>query len=315
MRRGVIAGLCLAGFAGVAAAETGRAPVRAGTYVSIEGGYQLLEGEPARAYGYSPAAGVHLGDVLVDSDTGWFGGIGIGYAARAGAVLGLFDRVELSLGHARSHESRATQGDGLALASVDATAIAMNAGAASAKIERQAWDIAAALKTSSGMTTWSLEPFLRLSDDETTQGLAGAGGSVFRSGKVAATFVGVMAAVEPEIALAPAISLVGRLGAGVYGYRASGKFRSWSPDTPFFDAAVDDSASGAGLRGSLGAALKLAFSPSSTLTTYIGVDYWSRVPSLSMTDQDVNTIDPSHLKGADLWDGRAGVRLSFGLGQ
>lgn len=305
-----------AGAGSAAMAEMGRAPVAVGTYVSFEGGYMLLDAERVRGYGYSTAAPVtHLGDVQLDARSGWFGGAALGFAARPGAMLGYFDRAEVSFGYGRSEKSRSAVGDSLALANVAANALSLATGTANATLEREVFDAALALKRTDGAITWSIEPFLRFSSDETQQSLLGAAGLATRSGQAESIFYGLMAAAEPEIALSQSISLAGRLGAGIYGYSATGKFSSQSAATPAFNASLSEDASGVGFRGAFGGAVKVKLSKSVLLSTYATGDYWSRTPSMSMTDQNVLNTDPSHLRKDDLWDLRTGVRLTIGLGK
>ena len=74
-----------------------------------------------------------------------------------------------------------------------------------------------------------------------------------------------------------------------------------------------DGASGAGFRGQLGAALKFRLSEIANLETFAEADYFSDVGTAHMANNQPGDTTASHTGSTDLFELRAGARLSIGL--
>jgi len=162
--------------------------------------------------------------------------------------------------------------------------------------------------------SWLLVPFVRNTEEETRSFATGTADSAGRSADVSSWSYGAMLAVEPEMWLTSSVALVGRVGAGIYGYHAKGDFASASSESPDpFAANVSDDASGVGFRGQLGAGVKIRVAPGATLTGYAETDYFSAVGTANLPDNQFSTLTTSNVATDDAWELRAGARFSIGL--
>ena len=301
----------------------GRAPVASGAYASIEGGYLYQDGADVRGYGMSTAP-AQFRDVLVSPTDGWFAGGLISLGNGGVLIQGLpFTRVEVYGLFGRLEDSASADSPpfaNISLKNDDATVNISGAGRGHTRVERQMVEGGLRLEgdqtTGGGSTlTWVLSPFVRGFRENTDTDIFGCC-IVSRSADVNTNAYGVLLAIEPEFQIASGIMLAARAGAGVYGYNASGDFRSSStlagPD-PFLGT-VHDSTNGAGFRGELGAELKIEVTPGANLETFAEADYFSQVGSADLANSQPTSAGPSRIEMDDQWELRAGARLTFGLG-
>jgi len=303
--------------------DMGKAPVVQGTYVSAEGGYLLLSDNDIAGFGIS-ASGLNFKNIFVSPGDGAFVGGMIGYASTEPLIPGLwFKRIEgyALFGNADdSASSQASRSGSISLTSVDASALisaAHDRGRASAsrdfaegglrferdKIYDPTWSI-----------TWVVSPFVRDSDEDAF----GACNCAKRTGDVDTWMYGVVFDAEPEKWISPSVALVGRLGAGLYGFNADGSFNSRGlvfgsgPDP--LSAHVSDSDSGVGFRGQLGAGLKFRVWRTGMLETFAEADYFSDIGTVYLPGNTVSASAPARVNNDDLWELRTGARLTFALG-
>ena len=100
--------------------------------------------------------------------------------------------------------------------------------------------------------TWVINPFIRAMDE----GAFGARDCARRTGDVSDWMYGVVFAAEPEKWVTQDVALVGRLGAGFYGFNSDGTFDShgtaFGPGPDPLKAHINDFDDGIGFRGQLG---------------------------------------------------------------
>ena len=263
-------------------------------------------------------------DTSVNAHDGWFAGGSLGFAAPSAIFAGLpVSRVEAYITYDDADSSRT---DTLAnparttLKSVDGSALGVVGFTATSSVERRNYDggVRFAFDQMTGpasSVSWVLTPFVRNSDETASSVASGTVDTAWRNADVETWSYGVTAAAEPEVWLTPSFALVGRLGAGIYGYRASGDFQSASsaPAPDPFSASVSESETGVGFRGQLGAGLKFRLAPSVILTSFAEADYFSAVGSARLPDNQFGSAATSRVETADEWDLRGGVRVSVGL--
>ncbi|MGL4396125.1 MAG: hypothetical protein ACRCS9_06275 [Hyphomicrobium sp.] len=310
-------------------ADMGLAPVGPnGTYVSIEGGYLHQNGPDVIGHGITTTAGAFQ-NVLVSPESGYFIGGMIGFANAQPYLPPLpFHRFEIygHYGEADDEITHRTPGVGSTLLkSVDGTASAAAGTFGQTEIERQTWEAGMRFEydqrsNATSTNTWVIAPFLRHSDEDTrsvVQGLLCPGVCPpERTAGVDTWMYGVMFAVEPEWKLSDGIALVTRAGVGVYGYDADGTFRSFSDKTAGdpFAASLSDDDSGIGFRGQLGVALKFLLGLNTHIETFAEADYFSDVGTAGLADNNPAAASSSSVETDDLWELRAGARLTIGLG-
>lgn len=311
--------------AGTALADMGTAPVGPeGFYGSIEGGYLFQSGDGTIGHGLSTTAGV-VQDVIVDPGSGWFAGGMVGFANRDAYISGLpFHRVEFYGFHGETNDSAqhaAPPAVDITIKNVDGTVFVGGPAAGlvigSTSSERQTSEVGLRFEGDDQLNattsiTWALSPFIRWSD-ERTDTVVRQCCDLTRFADVDSILYGVMLAAEPEIAVSPGIALVGRLGVGVYGYTADGTFRSSDNLNGFFAAHLTDGDSGAGFRGSLGAGLKFALTPNTRLETFAEADYFSHIATAVLSNNNSVDATASRTGTTDLWELRAGARLTIGF--
>ena len=155
---------------------------------------------------------------------------------------------------------------------------------------------------------------MRFDEEDVHTTAIGTADKAWRRSDVETWFYGVAVTLEPEIWVSSSVALVGRLGAGVYGYDADGEFSSSSTLAPDpFAARITDDDSGAGFRGLLGAGIKVKLSSTMTLTGYADADYYSHVGSADLPDNQFTSATTSRVATDDAWELRAGTRLSVGF--
>lgn len=308
------------------AAELGRAPVASGPYATVEGGYAHRDGEATIGHGVVPTGGVPdpAIDTTISAASGWMVGVSIGYASTTPVMSGLpFTRIEGYLTHAAASDSSSDTPDapGLtSLKSVDGSGLGVVGTTASSSQDVRVYDGGVRLSfdqsTGSGSSlTWVLAPFVRNSEEETQSVATGATDTAWRTADVSTWSYGAVAAIEPEVWLSPAVALVGRLGAGVYGYSADGDFASGSTASPDpIAAALSESDSGIGFRGQLGFGVKLRVAPTALITGFVEADYFSAVGAARLPDNQFTSATTSEIGIDDAWELRTGARLSIGLG-
>ncbi len=125
---------------------------------------------------------------------------------------------------------------------------------------------------------------------------------------------GILIAAEPEVWLTNDVAFVGRVGVGIYGYDADGDFNSSDNLNGFFASQLSDGVSGVGFRGQLGAGLKFRLSNTANLETFAEADYFSDVGTALMANNQPGDATPSRTGTTDLWELRAGARVTIGLG-
>ena len=320
-----LAALFVADVAPALAAEMGRAPISSGTFATIEGGYTYRSGEDAIGHALVPT-GIPQDpaiDTFISAEQGWHAGASLGIVAHEPLIAGLpFTRAEAYFTFATVDDSNSSTIEApgaISLKSVDGSALAVEGtnGKTSQEVRtydggvRFAFDQAASARSS---LSWVLTPFVRNTEEETRSFATGTADFAGTSADVSSWSYGAMLAVEPEIWLTSAVALVGRVGAGIYGYHAEGDFTSASSESPDpFAANVSDDASGVGFRGQLGAGVKVRVAPGATLTGYAETDYFSAVGTANLPDNQFSTLTTSSIDMDDAWELRAGARFSIGL--
>ena len=304
-------------FASPAFAEMGQAPVSKGIYVSVEGGYLRQDAESVLGHGIS-ADGVDVADTSVEAENGYFAGISIGAALAPRSLLGTFDRIEasFSFGKITEDESDTRLAPGFtSLTSVDGLTTFTFRDFGDSEYERKTYDGALALKRDIGTgVTLSLEPFVRVTDEDikSTVSTSNPVDTAWRQSDISSRYYGALLALEPEVAITPSTSLVARVGAGVYGYDFDADFESGGD--PFFAAKGSDDKNGVGFRGTLGVGVKVKAWEGASVTAFGSADYWSDTQVAVLPTNDPNILgDAARIDTDDLWDLRAGVRLTVGL--
>jgi len=277
-----------------------------------------------------------IGEALVDPENGWFAGGMIGYARPNTNVMGLpVSRIEGYILFGRTEDSigaSVAPGGDLTIKSVNGNINVVGGARASTSVERRTIEgglrferdefsyEGGSLKDepvrSNRNLTRVISPFFRYMEEDTDTEVRGCC-SAFRSSSVENKMYGVMAALEPEYWFNPGIAIVGRAGVGIYGYNADGDFRSYS-QSPFvpdpFQASVSDDESGVGFRGSLGAALKFKLTEASRIETFAEADYFSAVGTAAFSNANPANGRASRVEIDDMWELRAGARLTIGFG-
>ena len=325
--RKVIQGVAVLTFAAAlsapARADMGLAPVTVqGTYVSFEGGYLLQDADGVIGHGVTSAAGV-TSDIIVNPRDGWFAGGMIGFASNGPLIAGLpFRRVEaygLYGETSASASDTAPAGGDITIKAVDGDPLGRGLSSAATSVDRRTvegglrfeYDDVLNATTS---VTWVVAPFIRNMQEDGLTACGATCGVVQRSSDTESWLYGVVFAVEPEAWITPGVALVGRLGAGVYGFDTDASFRSSSsllPDT--FAAQFSDGDSGVGFRLVLGAGLKFKLTEMARLETFAEADYFSDVGTAQLSNNDPNDATASHAGTTDLWELRAGARLTIGF--
>jgi hypothetical protein len=324
----VATGVCLSPQA--SRADMGKSPAGPqGIVLSFEGGYLHQDGPSVTGHGVSnvvvAAPGDPVTDILVSPDSGYFVGGLVGFDTGKPYLFG-FHRIELNLLFGRTDDSAfnaLTPGGDIVLSTVDGTVLGTGGATGTTTIERRTWEGSFRFEdddvvNSTTTVTWVFAPFIRGFDEDTRTAITTAVPccEFGRTSSVDATLYGIFIAAEPETWLTPNLALVGRIGAGVYGYDADGSFRSagTAVTTGDFDASVSDGDSGAGFRGLLGVGLKVKVAPSALLEGFAEADYFSNVPSAHLTSNDPSGGFVSHVQDDDLWELRTGLRLTLGFG-
>lgn len=293
------------------------------TYGSIEGGYLLQSASDIIGYGIAVAPG-NVRDVTVSPGDGWFIGGMIGYENGTPLVSPLpFTRVELYLLYGQTGDSaRASLPGQIQLENTESTINVDGGDSGRTNSERETWEGGLRFEFDDRQDerttfTWVLSPFLRNIDESTHTVVTGCC-ALNRNGDVDNWMYGVSLAVEPERILWDGVSLVGRLGVGIYGYDSDAEFRSFStglpPPDPFLSSSSHDD-SGVGFRGLLGAGLKFRLGDGANLETFAEADYFSDVASARFSDNSPANVDPSGISTDDMWEMRAGARLTVRLSQ
>lgn len=312
---------CVAG--GPALADMGLAPTTGGTYVSVGGGYLLTDSNGVIGYGRDPGTGVTQ-DVILDPDNGWFIEGLAGYASTSPFIAGLpFKRIEVYGLFGRGNDSSsdtAPPNAGLSLKNDDATLLVTGGSSGFSTTERETAEGGLSFKADSFTPGRSLSlavtPFVRWIGEDTVTTISQCC-TLERDANVDTWMYGILFAVEPEAALTSQISIVGRLGAGVYGYRTEGDFVSFSNANiaRAFDARVSDSDSGVGFRGQFGFGLKFKLTDGAVLEAFTEADYFSDAGTSAIANNQPNDETESHVGNTDLWELRSGARITFVLGQ
>ncbi len=316
-------------FASTAAiADMGLSPAKPGdVYVSIDGGYLLQDGLDVNGYGISTTPG-SVTEAYLSAQDGWFAGIMIGWEKGSPLVSFLpFTRIE---GYVFGGETSGDRSDSappladITIKSVDGSVNVIGGSSALANTERRTVEFGYRsefdqILDPSRTLTWSLVSFFRNSEEDTDVLCSNACG-IHRSANVDTWMFGNMLVVEPEFKITSGIAVIGRAGLGFYSYDSTGTFRSFSssglsPDP--FKAAVEDDDDGFGFRGSLGAGLKFTLSSNTRLETFAEADYFSDAGVAQFSNSNPTDGTPSSVANEDLWELRAGARLtiSFGNGQ
>lgn len=292
----------------------GKAPVTQGTYGSIEGGYLHQDGGSIIGYGTGLPPGTIV-DATVDPDSGWFAGGMIGFA---GVNAFGFNRIEVYGLYGRTDDDASATSPpeaGISLKNADGSILVNGGSSGSTSAERRMFEGGLRFErddTANAMT-YVVSPFIRWMD-ESHDTLVTQCCNLLRSGDVDTLMYGILVAAEPEFNIATNIALVARAGVGIYGYDADGDFRSSDDLNGFFVSSVSDGDSGVGFRGLLGLGLKFKFGTNANLETFAEADYFSDVGTAAMANNQPGDGTPSHTDTDDLWELRAGVRLTVGLG-
>lgn len=328
--RAIIAAAGLFVFPQASQADMGKAPVGPkGTYIGIEGGFLFQDGPGVTGHGIVLTPGGPTHDVTVSPEDGFFVGGLIGYDNGTPYIFG-FHRVEFYLLYGETDDSERDSSPPLAdivLKTVDAETLGTTGGlTGKTTVERRTWEFGFRLEdddvvNSTTTVTWVFSPFIRNFGEDTntlvtTATCCGGCCEFKRSADVDAWLYGFYVAAEPETWLTSNFALVARLGAGIYGFDADGKFRSSSTATApdLFAAHVSDGDSGVGFRGLLGVGLKFKVSSSTLLEGFAEADYFSDVPTAHLSSNDPAGGYVSHVQDDDLWELRTGLRLTLGFG-
>lgn len=322
-----------AAVASPALADMGRAPVGpGGRYFSLEGGFLHQEGADVIGYGVADSIGGPVNDIAVSPAEGWFAGAMLGWDTGREIIPSLpFTRIEgyALLGSADDSASdTAPAGGEILLKSADGDPLGVGGTIGETSVERRFFEgglrfegdrvrsEGGSLKDEAPVErsslTWVLNPFVRWTGEESDTHVPNC--CATRSADVDTWAYGALLAIEPELLLRPGVSLVGRAGAGVYGYNADGDFHSASAASPDpFASDFSDSQSGVGFRGQLGAGLKFWMSERSILDVFAEADYFSDVGTAAMSDNQPTNADSSQVETDDLWEVRLGARVTIGL--
>lgn len=310
------------------ATEMGRAPVSSGVYVTLDGGYAYSDGASAIGHAISQTGAIAdpSTETFVGAHDGYAIGGSVGYVAPADFAAALpVSRIEGYLSFSSTDESNTdnvSDPQRTTLKSVDGTALAIIGLTATSAQELRSTEggvrFAYDQETGAALSlSFVLTPFIRHIDEQTSSVAIGTADTAWRDADVTTLAYGVTIAVEPEVWLTPTFALVGRLGAGVYGYTADGDFssRSTAGGGGFdpFAASLSDDESGVGFRGELGAGLKLKLTETVTLTGYGEATYLSAVGSAELPDNQFVTATTSGVDTSDSWEFRGGARISVGL--
>jgi hypothetical protein len=233
----------------------------------------------------------------------------------------LFDRVELTVGVATAVDAvddYPRPNERALLSTPDGQIVAAAADRASSELSRTNVEVSVALKRdfrgSASSLSLGVVPFVRHREDVVETIVAGAGRLAMRHDEVDTWGYGAMLIAEPELPITDHLALVGHVGIGAYRFDAEAEFRSHSPGSTVFDAAVRDMIGGVSLRSSLGIGLKHKLTDAVSVTAFGSADYFSEVPIGKIaTNQVQATAVPSQLALDDAWELRAGIRVTFGL--
>ena len=320
----IFCAVCIAGLGSTARADMGLAPVTLeGTYVSFEGGYLFHDGPDVIGHGINPTP-ASFANVLVSPDNGWFAGALIGFASAQRYLPPLpFSRTEIYFNYSEADAGVTSSAPPLSatnLKSVDGSASGGGGTNGHTSISRTTWEGGLRFEgdditSPTSSLTWVLSPFVRFSNEDTRSAVDGCC-SVQRNADVDSRLYGALLALEPEITITPGISLVGRVGAGIYGYTVHGNFHSQSsnPGLDPFAADASGSTSGAGFRGLLGAGLKFKLWQGVRLETFVETDYFSDIGTAKTADNDPLALSGSGVGTDDLWELKAGARVTVGFG-
>lgn len=302
-------------------ADMGKAPVNEGAYASIEGGFLYQDGGDVIGHGISPVAGTTI-DILVSPDNGWFAGGMIGFANRDAFIAGLpFRRFEIYGLFGRTEDDASHTSPplaGISLKNVDASVLVGGGATGATSSERRTVEGGIRFEgddviNSTTSITWIVSPFIRWSNEETDTHVTECC-NLLRNGDVDTTMYGILIAAEPEVWLTNDVAFVGRVGVGVYGYDADGTYSSSDNLNGFFASQLSDSDSGVGFRGLLGAGLKFRLSSTANFETFAEADYFSDVGTALMANNQLGDPTVSRTGTDDLWELRAGARLTIGFG-
>lgn len=303
----------------------GRAPVSLGVYGSLEGGYAHQDGTDVIGHGIDTSGfGGPTADTYAAPDEGWFAGISVGYASHSALYSGLpFSRADVYFEFSDTDDSfsdTVVKPAETALKSVDGGARAVIGYYGATSIERKTSEagvrfVADQVVDETKSLSWVVMPFIRYAEEETASTAIGTVDTAWRRADVDSWSAGVAFMVEPEVKLSSSVALVGRIGAGIYGYDADGNFKSDATEPVVFDAALSDGDSGVGFRGLLGGGIKVDLAPGVKLTGFIEADYFSDVAGAQLPDTQLGSATTSRVASEDVWELNTGLRLSFGLGQ
>lgn len=306
-----------------ASADMGRAPVSLGTYGSVEGGYLLHDSDGVVGYGATATPGT-VTDVEASPGDGWFAGGMVGFAGQSPLMGGMpFTRIEFYGLYGRSDDGVSQTSPPLldiSLKNVDASLLVTGGLTGSTSVERAIAEGGFRLEgdqivNPTTSITWVVAPFVRWSGEDTDT-VVSCCADLFRTASVDTWMYGVMFAAEPEVWLSSQVALVGRLGAGLYGFSTSGDYASFSnlPGADPFAATLSDSDSGIGFRGQLGVGLKFKLTPTANLETFGEADYFSDIGTARFSNNQPGDGNPSFTGTTDLWELRAGARVTIGFG-
>lgn len=311
--------------ASTASAEMGLAPSSTnGIYVSLGGGYLLTDSNGVIGYGRDPGTGI-TEDLILEAKNGWFADAMAGYASTAPIFAGLpFTHIELYGIFGRSSDSASDTAPpyaGLSLKNDDATLLVTGGVEGQSNTVRKVAEGGLSFKSDSSFDatrslTFSVTPFVRWMGEDTETTISQCC-ILERDANVDTWMYGLLVALEPEAALTSQISIVGRLGAGLYGYRTTGDFVSF-PNSPVgaqFAANVSDSESGIGFRGQLGIGVKFKITPGANLEAFTEADYFSNAGTSELSNNQPLDETPSHVGSTDVIELRSGIRLTLQLGQ
>lgn len=308
-------------------ADMGLAPVGPnGVYVSFEGGYLYQDGNKVDGFGAVSTPGGPTNEVYGDPKNGFFVGGLIGYE-HGTPFLFSFHRAELYVMFGRTEDSSGNSApplDDITLKTVDGGILGFGGLNGNVSVERKTWEGAIRLEhdqvhSPHTTITWVLAPFIRNFKEDTntvvTTATCCGGCCEFNRGADVDSFLyGVYLAAEPEHLIHHNLYLVGRVGAGIYGYNTDGSFNSGSSADPdLFSAHVSDGSSGVGFRGLLGAGLKLKVSPHFVGELYSEADYFSDVGTAKFANNQDDDSSSSRVGSDSLWEVRAGARVTIGF--
>jgi hypothetical protein len=303
----------------------GSGPAAPGVYVTVGGGYLLQSGDGIIGYGVEQPGG-GIADVTVDPGDGYFIEGAIGYAGTSPLFAGLpFTRWEVYALYGSSDDSTSDTAPpqaGIALKNDAGTVLVTGGASGFTTSERETFETGLSFEADTAQEgartlTFVVSPFVRWMGEDTTT-IVTECCTLRRDAEVDTWMYGVVAALEPEVALSTQVTLVGRIGAGLYGYQSDGTFVS-SADIPpaqsTFGAQVSDSDSGIGFRGVMGAALKITIAPGMLLETFAQADYFSDTGLSQIANNQPGDTTASRTGSSDLWEFRSGARVTVPLGQ